>query len=132
MAQPGTRTLGARAERLALRFLEKRGLKPVASNFSCRLGEIDIIMTDGHCLVIAEVRYRGHGRRFPAALSVDARKRHKLVRSAAVFVSGQPRFRDHGIRFDVVAVEVDAAGDERIEWIRDAFRPGDNDLRQGF
>jgi putative endonuclease len=132
VVQPGTRTLGARAERLALRFLKRRGLKPVTTNFSCRLGEIDIIMTDGHCLVIAEVRYRGHGRRVPAALSVDARKRHKLVRSAAVFVSGQPRFRDLGIRFDVVAVEVDAAGEERIEWIRDAFRPGDNDLRQGF
>ena len=132
MAQPGKRTLGARAERRALHFLGKQGLKPVATNFSCRLGEIDIIMTDGRCLVVAEVRYRGHGRRFPAALSVDARKRRKLVRSAALFVSGQPRFHDYGIRFDVVAMEVDAAGKERIEWIRDAFRPGDSDLRQGF
>jgi len=82
-------------------------------------------MRDGHCLVIVEVRYRGMARRVAAASTVDAKKQGKLTRSAALFLAGQPQFSHYSIRFDVVAIESDAGCGERIDWIRDAFRPGD-------
>lgn len=82
-------------------------------------------MREGRCLVIVEVRYRGAARRFAAALTVDTGKQRKLTRTAALFLAGRPQFSDYCIRFDIVAIENNASRGERIEWIRDAFRPGD-------
>lgn len=83
-------------------------------------------MFDGSCLVFVEVRYRGPSPRCTAAASVDLRKRGKLVRSAAHFLASRPRFADMCTRFDVVAIDERAGQGQAIEWIRDAFRPGDS------
>ena len=128
MVRRNTRTVGADAELLAGRFLIGQGLTNVTRNFRCRLGEIDLIMRDGDCVVIAEVRYRGGKRPTRAGLTVDARKQRKLIRTAALFLSKRPQFADCPVRFDVVAIDMDARYGETIEWIRDAFRPGDASL----
>ena len=49
---------GAQAEEQALRFLLSQGLKLKQRNYTCRLGEIDLILLDGQTLVFAEVRMR--------------------------------------------------------------------------
>ena len=38
---------GAEAEDIALRFLLEQGLKLKERNYTCRLGEIDLILLDG-------------------------------------------------------------------------------------
>lgn len=112
---------GAEAEREALRFLEARRLKLLARNFRCRLGELDLVMLDGSCLVFVEVRFRS-GTFVAPALSVDGRKQKKLAQAAALWLARKPRLADRAVRFDVVSVEraPDARG--RIQWIKDAFR----------
>jgi putative endonuclease len=112
---------GAAAEREALRFLEARGLKPLARNFRCRLGELDLVMLDDSCLVFVEVRFRAGNFVLPA-LSVDGRKQKKLALAAGLYLARTPRLADRPVRFDVVSVEraPDARG--RIQWIKDAFR----------
>ncbi len=107
---------GRHSEHRALRFLERHGLRHVASNYRSRHGEIDLIMRDGDTLVFVEVRYRRSRRYGGAAASVDNRKIHRLVRT------GQAYLQQHDLlhapcRFDVVAFE----GDEQIEWIQNAF-----------
>ena len=128
MVRRDTRAVGAAAELLADRFLKREGLQSVIRNFRCRLGEIDLVMRDKDCLVFVEVRYRG-GRRFArAGLTVDARKQQKLIRTAALFLAKYPESSSLLVRFDVVAIDADQYGSETIEWVRDAFRPGDSAL----
>jgi putative endonuclease len=121
---PGShRTLGARGENIAYRFLVDRGLRPVARNFRCRGGEIDLIMLDRQCLAFVEVRWRRSSRFAAPADTVDHRKQRKLIRAAAMFLSRQRRYATLATRFDVIAIE----GDD-VRWIRDAFRPDDSAL----
>ena len=49
--------LGSDAEQLAATYLQQQGLILVTSNYSCRFGEIDLIMRDGKSLVFVEVRF---------------------------------------------------------------------------
>jgi putative endonuclease len=117
------RALGANAEKLAERFLTRRGLTTLTRNYYCRFGEIDLIMAGDSCVVFVEVRYRSNHRFAMPALTVDRRKQRKLVRAAAVYVAGRPRLSSHIMRFDVVGIE-----GKSIEWIADAFRPPDSSL----
>ena len=41
-----TPTIGKTVERYALNYLNKAGLKTIAQNWSCRFGEIDLIMLE--------------------------------------------------------------------------------------
>ena len=119
-----TGTLGRRAENTAFSFLTDQGLRPVARNFRRRGGEIDIIMLDGDTLVFVEVRYRQSAGFAAPALTVDARKQRKLIRTAALFASTQRYLATREMRFDVIAIEENKA----VCWIRDAFRPDDSAL----
>jgi putative endonuclease len=120
------RALGERGESIAYRFLRDRGLRPVARNFRCRGGEIDLIMLDQECLAFVEVRCRSSARFANPADTVDYRKQRKIVRTAAMFLARERRFANHTMRFDVVAIE--GEGIEDVRWIRDAFRPDDSAL----
>lgn len=125
MAGTATQSVGKYAESLALEHLEARGLVLVARNFRCRSGEIDLIMHDSGCLVFVEVRYRRPGRFASAAESVDQRKQHKLLTAASFFVARHRQFRNLAMRFDVVALDGRSPDQIRLQWLRDAFRPGE-------
>jgi putative endonuclease len=109
------RALGDTQERNARAFLEQAGLDFVASNIRCRLGEVDLVMRDGHTLVFVEVRYRSSDRFGGAAASVDRRKQARLTAAAAYFLKRLPV--TPACRFDVIAIG--PAG--QINWIRHAF-----------
>lgn len=122
MAGSSSIAVGKRSEILALEHLLSRGLEKISQNFRCRLGEIDLIMLDRDCLVFVEVRYRQRSRFATAAASVDDMKQRKLLRTAAIFLAGNPRYCNKPVRFDVVAI--DAASDDQctLQWLKDAFR----------
>jgi putative endonuclease len=123
MVRRSTLTVGREAERRARSFLNKQGLTDVAQNFRCRLGEIDLILRDGSCVVFAEVRYRSGRRLTRSALTVDARKQKKIMLAAALFLSQRPQLANSPVRFDVVGIDTVPGCDDSIDWIRDAFRP---------
>ncbi len=106
---------GEAAEARALEWLRRRGLEPVARNYRCRGGEIDLVMRDGETLVFVEVRYRSHRGFGTAAESVDARKQQRLRRAASHYLQRLPS--PPPCRFDIVGIDAD----ERIDWIRNAF-----------
>jgi putative endonuclease len=115
---------GAQAERAARRFLGARGLTTVAANYRCRLGELDLVMTDGATLVIIEVRYRERPNPVDPALTVTIRKRRRMLQATAYFLQHNRRFRDWSVRLDVLGVSgsLEAPG---IRWIRNAFTGDD-------
>lgn len=110
---------GAAAERLAEQHLAQAGLRTLTRNWSCRMGEIDLIMKDGSALVFVEVRRRRGRRHGTAAASVGPRKQARLIRAAQLYLqrSGQSA----PCRFDVVAVDEALDGSVTLEWIRAAF-----------
>lgn len=116
MTKTDRRARGDDAEQRAREHLEAAGLATRAANWSCRLGEIDLIMVDGETLVFVEGRYRS-GSGFGGALgSIDQRKRRRLIRAASVWLQRQ-RLGDRPARFDVVTLGPDG----HIDWRADAF-----------
>ena len=107
---------GNQAEALSAAYLQARGLRLLARNYSCRLGEIDLILADGASLVFAEVRLRRSRDFGGAAASVSAVKRQRILMAARHYLSGRP---EQPCRFDVILL--DALDPDHIEWIKDAF-----------
>lgn len=128
MGRRTTGHVGRQAEQLAFNYLVARNLQPVARNFYCRGGEIDLIMLDEQCLTFVEVRFRTSTAFTKPSLTVDIHKQKKLIRTAAFFVARNRRFATYTMRFDVVAIEGPTSGGESIDWIRDAFRPNNSTL----
>jgi putative endonuclease len=122
MARADTGSIGRHAEILARDHLTAQGLTEITRNFRCRMGEIDLVMQDGDCLVFTEVRFRNQNRYASAAGSVDQHKQRKIIRTAAAFLGRYPKYGGCAVRFDVVGL--DQSGDQTsLRWIRDAFRP---------
>ena len=123
---PARQLSGAQSERLALRFLRRRGLKLIQQNFTAHgIGEIDLVMRDSsrlqtRVLVFVEVRYRASQRFGGAAASVTPAKQRRLLRTGASFQQGQPRYREWPARFDVVAITGSLQAPE-FTWLRAAF-----------
>jgi len=115
-------TKGNAAERRALEFLQREGLRLLARNFRTRAGELDLVMQDGECLVIVEVRYRAEGGRVPAALTVDSRKQAKVATATLQYIARHRAVRNWPVRFDVIAIDSAPGRRGTLQWIRDAFR----------
>jgi putative endonuclease len=120
-----TRDVGTLWENAALAHLRQAALEPIDRNFTCRYGEIDLIMHDKSArgqagVVFVEVRYRNANARGDGVASVGAGKRAKLIRAAAVYLQTHPRFDGMPCRFDVIACS-GTPDNPHFDWIRAAF-----------
>ncbi len=112
-------SLGQSGEELAVRYLRKQGYTIIKQNYRLRIGEIDIIARDGHCLVFVEVKTR-HGTQCGTGFeAVDERKQHQIARVALSYLSHH-HIEDTEVRFDVVSVQVQK-GKAAIELLKNAF-----------
>ena len=123
-----TRDAGILWENAALSYLRQAGLQSLARNYSCRYGEVDLIMLDHSGpdrsehdgIVFVEVRYRNANARGDGLASVGPAKRTKLILTAAVYLQAHPQLTGRPCRFDVVA----CGGTPEcptFDWIRAAF-----------
>jgi putative endonuclease len=116
------RQRGDRAESEAATLLARLGHRLLARNLRLGRLEVDLLSidpTDGS-LVLTEVKARRGGRHAPE-LRVDHRKRAHLVAAARMLLA-RPSLRRHAVRFDVVAVQLDARGEPAgVRHIRRAF-----------
>lgn len=96
------RTLGARGERYAARWLRRRRYRILHRNYTAGRDEADLIAVapDGRTLVVVEVKTRSSPD--PAPESAFTRdKQHKMFRLA---VKLSRRYPDRPIRFDAIAI----------------------------
>lgn len=116
-------SLGKAVERQALDYLSRAGLIKVAANWSCRFGEIDLIMLEQSTdtLVFVEVRYRKNTQFGGALESIDHTKRTKLINTAEYFLNEYPQWLEHSCRFDVITAQLNQQQDITLDWIQDAF-----------
>ena len=113
------RSRGDKAEKLALMFLQRQGLRLIDKNFNTKAGEVDLIMQnndDPDTLIFIEVRYRKNQDFGGAAISVTSKKQQRIIKAALAYQ--QQKAPQSSMRFDVVAVEGD---NMEINWIKSAF-----------
>jgi len=120
-----TQRKGRMAEQAALDYLRAQGLRLITRNFSCKTGEIDLIMAHHstlhpRILVFVEVRYRQHAQYGGAAASVTHAKRTRIIRTAKRFLQTHRRYRGWPSRFDIVAAS-GATDDLDVQWMPSAF-----------
>ena len=111
--------LGKWGELLALKKIKSLGYKCVTSNYSCPLGEIDLIARDGDTLVFIETKTR-RGRSLGYAKEAINEKKRRQLSKVALFYMKANNCCDIKSRFDVVAINLNENRRE-IEVIRNAF-----------
>ena len=113
--------LGRWGEKCGEKFLKSKGLRKLTRNFSCKAGEIDLVMVDTNgAIVFVEVKTRA-GEDFTSAESViTAAKKTKLSRAARYFLSMQ-KIENRPFRFDVVTIVLNETGREQIRHYENAF-----------
>ncbi len=119
MSLLSTRKRGRDAETLARRYLIKQGLTCLTSNYQCRVGELDLVM-QAECgmLVFVEVRQRTQDAFGGALQSVTQSKQKKLLKAASYYLMAHPHQGQHGVRFDVIALD---GNPPQLTWIKQAF-----------
>lgn len=111
--------VGKKIENLASAYLQKHNLKLVTTNYSCKMGEIDLIMMDKEILVFIEVRYRRDRNYGDAVGSINKSKQNKIKKTASYYLQQHKLYDKISCRFDVVAVSGQSSED--LYWIKDAF-----------
>ncbi|WP_433316801.1 YraN family protein [Micromonospora sp. CA-269861] len=112
--------VGAYGERCAARHLTEAGLRPIARNWRCPAGEIDIIAWDGPVLAFCEVKTRrGEGFGTPAEAVVPAKARR--LRGLAARWLTETGTTAEEVRFDVLSVRLPDVGPAQVDHLKGAF-----------
>lgn len=125
-SSPGIQ-LGKLGEAYAAAYLEQRGYRLVAANFTLPVGrnlrgvvvnaEIDIIAYDGETLCFVEVKTRASDSFALPEVNVDRRKRRQVARAARAY-RRLFELDDQPYRYDVVAVVLPPGATPQIDLIR--------------
>ena len=88
---------GRRAEADCAEYLRRRGYKILGMNYSCRVGELDIIAEKGGFVAFVEVKERANSGFAQAREAVTSANRRKLRMAAQLWLAAnetslQPRF----------------------------------------
>lgn len=94
--------VGAWGESLAGEYLKKKRYKIIATNYRCRYGEIDLIVSNRQYLVFVEVKLRKTGNFAQALEHVNFRKQQRIRTTAELFLSQNET--DLQPRFDVIEI----------------------------
>ncbi len=110
---------GNRGEDATLRVYERRGFRPLARNWRCPLGELDLVLERQGLLVFCEVKSRTGAAFGGGYEAVTWSKRRKLRQLAEAFLSSIGPGHDR-IRFDVASVWLGRESAD-VEVFEDAF-----------
>ena len=98
------RRQGNKAEEQAAQYLQEKGYKIIARNFSCPMGEIDIIAQDKQkTLVFAEVKQRKTNLFGGGLAAVNKAKQRRITLTAAAY-SKKTKINYTALRFDIITV----------------------------
>ncbi len=112
--------VGKLGEKVAQKFLKKRGYRIRETGFRCHHGEIDIVAQKKDYLVFVEVRTKSNLDFGTPEESITQAKKERLIASALTYTSTHQNLPPLW-RIDVVAIELDDKGQpKRIELIENA------------
>ena len=118
----GPRDTGRWGEEQAARYLRRKGYRILERNYSCRLGEIDIIAGHGSFVIFAEVKLRKNADFAEAREFVTSAKQRRIISTAMLWM--QSEGCELQPRFDVIEIYAPEGENSRrpdIRHIEDAF-----------
>ena len=104
---------------MAVRYLKRKGYKVLERNYTCPVGEIDIVARDKKTIVFVEVKTRRSMSYGSARLAITPHKQRKISMTALYYLKCN-RQVDQDARFDVVTVQ-STGGTQEIDLIQNAF-----------
>ena len=115
---------GEDAEAACCIYLKAQGLRLVEKNYSCRQGEIDLVMLDKKTLVSIEVRFRKNSLFGCGLESITPSKQLKLRKTAELYLQLNNKYKN--ARFDVVSMSKNnqTSNDKQeytFDWVANAF-----------
>lgn len=114
------RASGNAGETAACAFLKKKGWDIIERNYTIKGGEIDIIASDGGCLVFVEVKTRKNTDYGYPSEFVSRKKQQRLINAALEYCGGEC-----SMRFDVIGIIYEEISGriyiKKIEHIENAF-----------
>ncbi len=114
-----TRKTGETGEAIALSHLRSNGYTIIDRNYTCSIGEIDIVATNEGDVVFIEVKSRRSDYFGSPAEAVTINKQKKISK-VALFYMKEKNLVGRSARFDVVAVML-VPGEPVVEIFQNAF-----------
>lgn len=115
-----SRARGQHWEQVAERWLRGHGARIIDRNFTCRIGEIDLIVRDGAEVAFVEVKYRSRTGYGTGAEHVTWHKQRRISGAARFYLQYHRHAPSQVFRFDVISISDVPEGAE-IQWIKNAF-----------
>ncbi len=113
--------LGRWGEKHTEKFLRKKGMHFLARNYSCRAGEIDLIMVaPDRSIVFVEVKTRAAEDFTATEEVITTSKMNKLARTARYFLTAH-EIENRPYRFDIVTITLDHSARPKITHYENAF-----------
>ena len=114
--------VGNKGEKLAAKFLKRKGYKIIQRNYKCKLGEIDIIAEQDRTIVFVEVKTRRTQEFGPPQYAITAAKKRQISSVALLYIR-EKKFVEQSCRFDVIGITFPPESRKpRIEHIQNAFQ----------
>ncbi len=113
--------LGRRGELAAERYLLKQGYWVIEHSFGEKVGEIDLIVSDGRTVIFVEVKARSSDIAGDPTEAVDSEKQRHISQAARLFAV-RNQLENSSLRFDVISILwPDLAKPPQIQHIQNAF-----------
>jgi putative endonuclease len=96
-------SLGRRGELVAERYLLKQGYWIIDHSFGEKVGEIDLIASDGNSVIFVEVKARTSDVAGDPTEAVDLEKQRHITQTARLFAV-KNRLENSSMRFDVISI----------------------------
>ncbi len=109
------RKTGIEGESQAVEFLQNKGYKILERNYSCKIGEIDIVAKDKETLVFVEVKARKNTLFGMPVEAITPAKVRNIIGVARYFLLAH-KLHNVDCRFDVICILKN-----KIEHIENAF-----------
>jgi putative endonuclease len=115
------RLLGKWGQKQCENSLKKKGYETLTKNFSCKTGEIDLVMTEPNgTIVFIEVKTRINEDFADAEGAITSAKKQRMARAANFFVK-KHKLENLPLRFDAVMVIAAEKGKTQIRHYENAF-----------
>ena len=113
--------IGYTGEKIAARYLKKRGYKIITRNFKLKCGEIDIIAQDSECICFIEVKTRSSISFAEPYESVNYAKQKKIKKLAEIWLY-MYKPPNTPCRFEIISILFNKSAKlNEIKHIKDAF-----------
>lgn len=122
LEEMSSRQIGEKGEEIAAKYLIKRGYKVIQTNWTCQIGEVDIVAQDGDNVVLVEVKTRrilNKDDSIMPELAVNKAKQEKYRTLALMYAALHSALTS--IRFDVVAINLVAPSTASLRHLIGAF-----------